>query len=41
MHLINQQKALTKIEGVVEVKNYLLRIRLIKNLYQKGASTAN
>lgn len=41
MHLINPQKALTKIEGVVEVKNYLLRIRLIKNLYQKGASTAN
>jgi predicted transcriptional regulator len=41
MHLINPQKALTKIEGVVEVKNYLLKIRLIKNLYQKGASTAN
>ncbi|MDA0314601.1 MAG: ROK family protein [Bacteroidetes bacterium] len=41
MHLINPKKNLSKIEGVVEIKNYLLRIRLIKNLYQKGASTAN
>lgn len=41
MHLINPQEALSKIDGVVEVKNYLLKIRLIKNLYQKGASTAN
>ena len=41
MHLINPQKALSKIEGVVEGKNYLLKIRLIKSLYQKGASTAN
>lgn len=41
MHLINPQEALSKIEGVVEVKNYLLKIRLIKSLYQKGASTAN
>ena len=41
MHLINPQKALSRIEGVVEGKNYLLKIRLIKSLYQKGASTAN
>ncbi len=41
MHLINPQEALSKIDGVVEVKNYLLKIRLIKHLYQKGASTAN
>jgi glucokinase-like ROK family protein len=41
MHLINPQEVLSKIEGVVEVKNYLLKIRLIKNLYLKGASTAN
>lgn len=41
MHLINPQEALSKIDGLVEVKNYLLKIRLIKNLYQKGASTAN
>ena len=41
MHLVNPQEALSKIDGVVEVKNYLLKIRLIKNLYQKGASTAN
>jgi glucokinase-like ROK family protein len=41
MHLINPQKALSKIEGVVEGKNYLLKIRLIKSLYLKGASTAN
>ena len=41
MQLINPQEALSKIDGVVEVKNYLLKIRLIKNLYQKGASTAN
>ncbi len=41
MHLINPQKALSKIEGVVEGKNYLLKIRLIKSLYQKGAATAN
>ena len=41
MHLINPHNALSKIEGVVEGKNYLLKIRLIKSLYQKGASTAN
>ena len=41
MHLINPQEAFSKIDGVVEGKNYLLKIRLIKNLYQKGASTAN
>lgn len=41
MHLINPQEALSKMEGVVEGKNYLLKIRLIKSLYQKGASTAN
>lgn len=41
MHLINPQEVISKIEGVVEVKNYLLKIRLIKNLYLKGASTAN
>ncbi|MCM0041644.1 MAG: ROK family protein [Algoriphagus sp.] len=41
MHLIHPQEALSKIDGLVEVKNYLLKIRLIKNLYQKGASTAN
>ncbi len=41
MHLINPQEALSKIDGVVEGKNYLLKIRLIKNLYQKGVSTAN
>lgn len=41
MHLINPQEHLSKIEGVVEAKNYLLKIRLVKTLYQVGASTAN
>lgn len=41
MHLINPQEAISNMEGVVEVKSYLNKIRLIRNLYQKGASTAN
>ena len=41
MHLINPHKALSNIDGVVETKNYLLKLRLIKNLYRKDASTAN
>lgn len=41
MHLINPQEELSKIDGLVEAKNYLLKIRLVKLLYQKGAFTAS
>lgn len=41
MHLINPQAVLTKMEGVVEIKSYLNKIKIIKNLYLKGANTAS
>ena len=41
MHLINPQEVLSKIDGVVEAKNYIQKIKLIRHLYQKGPSTAN
>lgn len=40
MNLKNPQAALNKIEGVVESKNYLNKLKLIKNLYVKGSNTA-
>jgi predicted NBD/HSP70 family sugar kinase len=40
MNLINPKKALDKIEGVVEAKSYINKLKLIKNLYTKGSNTA-
>lgn len=40
MNLINPKKALDKIEGVVETKSYINKLKLIKNLYTKGSNTA-
>ncbi|WP_291778019.1 ROK family protein [Cecembia sp.] len=40
MNLIDPKKSLEKIEGVVETKSYLNKIKLIKNLYTKGSNTA-
>ncbi|WP_194774879.1 ROK family transcriptional regulator [Pararhodonellum marinum] len=40
MNLINPQKSLDKKEGVVEIKNYLNKIKIIKNLYTNGSNTA-
>jgi predicted NBD/HSP70 family sugar kinase len=41
MNLINPQEVISKMEGVVEIKSYLNKIKIIKNLYQKGANTAS
>ncbi len=41
MHLINPQAIIEKMEGVVEIKSYLNKIKIIKNLYLKGANTAS
>ena len=40
MNLINPKKALDKIEGVVETKSYINKLKLVKNLYTKGSNTA-
>ncbi|MCH7396377.1 ROK family protein [Belliella sp. DSM 107340] len=40
MNLINPRKSLESKEGVVEIKNYINKIKLIKNLYSKGNNTA-
>ncbi|MDX5337465.1 MAG: ROK family transcriptional regulator [Cyclobacteriaceae bacterium] len=41
MNLINPKEAISKMEGVVEIKSYLNKIKIIKNLYLKGANTAS
>jgi predicted NBD/HSP70 family sugar kinase len=41
MNLINPQAIIDKMDGVVEIKSYLNKIKIIKNLYQKGANTAS
>lgn len=41
MNLINPQAILAKMDGVVEIKSYLNKIKIIKNLYLKGANTAS
>ncbi|MDF2158293.1 ROK family transcriptional regulator [Algoriphagus sp. CAU 1675] len=41
MNLINPQSVIDKMEGVVEIKSYLNKIKIIKNLYLKGANTAS
>jgi predicted NBD/HSP70 family sugar kinase len=40
MNLIDPKKSLEKKEGVVEIKNYINKIKLIRNLYSKGSNTA-
>jgi predicted NBD/HSP70 family sugar kinase len=41
MNLINPKEAISKMDGVVEIKSYLNKIKIIKNLYLKGANTAS
>lgn len=41
MNLINPQEIISKMEGVVEIKSYLNKIKIVKNLYLKGANTAS
>ncbi|NVK49072.1 MAG: ROK family transcriptional regulator, partial [Cyclobacteriaceae bacterium] len=41
MNLINPQAIIDQMEGVVEIKSYLNKIKIIKNLYLKGANTAS
>ncbi|MAN85323.1 MAG: glucokinase [Algoriphagus sp.] len=41
MNLINPNALIEKMEGVVEIKSYLNKIKIIKNLYLKGANTAS
>jgi predicted NBD/HSP70 family sugar kinase len=40
MNFVDPKKALEKIEGVVETKSYINKLKLIKNLYVKGSNTA-
>jgi predicted NBD/HSP70 family sugar kinase len=41
MNLINPQEEISKMEGVVEIKSYINKIKIIKNLYLSGSNTAN
>jgi predicted NBD/HSP70 family sugar kinase len=41
MNLINPQEIIAKMDGVVEIKSYLNKIKIIKNLYLKGPNTAS
>ena len=41
MNLINPKAVIDKMDGVVEIKSYLNKIKIIKNLFQKGANTAS
>jgi predicted NBD/HSP70 family sugar kinase len=41
MNLINPQEAISKMEGVVEIKSYLNKLKIIKNLFVKGPNTAS
>jgi predicted NBD/HSP70 family sugar kinase len=41
MNLINPNAVIEKMDGVVEIKSYLNKIKIIKNLYLKGANTAS
>jgi predicted NBD/HSP70 family sugar kinase len=41
MNLINPQEEISKMEGVVEIKSYINKIKIIKNLYLNGSNTAN
>ncbi|MCE7053573.1 ROK family protein [Algoriphagus sp. AGSA1] len=41
MNLINPQEVIQKMDGVVEIKSYLNKLKIIKNLYAKRANTAS
>jgi predicted NBD/HSP70 family sugar kinase len=41
MHLINPKSVLEKKEGVVEIKNYVNKIKIVKELYVGGSNTAS
>src|SRR5690554_1587150 len=41
MDLINPKIVLDQMESVVEIKNYLNKIKIIKLLYTEGSNTAN
>lgn len=41
MNLINPNAVIDKMDGVVEIKSYINKIKIIKNLYLKGANTAS
>jgi predicted NBD/HSP70 family sugar kinase len=41
MNLIDPQSVIDKMDGVVEIKSYLNKIKIIKNLYLKKANTAS
>lgn len=40
MNLINPKTSLERIDGVVETKSFINKLKLIKNLYTKGSNTA-
>lgn len=40
MHLINPQEAISRLDGVVEIKSYVNKIKIIKNLFLNEANTA-
>ncbi len=41
MNLINPNEVIAKMDGVVEIKSYVNKIKIIKNLYLKGPNTAS
>lgn len=41
MNLINPNEEIAKMDGVVEIKSYVNKIKIIKNLYLKGPNTAS
>ncbi|MHA7129078.1 ROK family transcriptional regulator [Algoriphagus namhaensis] len=40
MHLINPKEIISKMDGVVEIKSYVNKLKIIKNLYLNEANTA-
>ncbi len=40
MHLINPKAIISKMDGVVEIKSYVNKLKIIKNLYLNEANTA-
>lgn len=40
MHLINPQEVISKMDGVVEIKSYVNKIKIVKNLFLNEANTA-
>jgi glucokinase-like ROK family protein len=41
MNLINPNEVIAKMDGVVEIKSYVNKVKIIKNLYLKGPNTAS